>query len=84
MMQAGGLPRVLAAPPPDPTLSDFNQLIWWMVLLKVVIVFLFLLLTTIFMIWAERVSSAACRTRPANRAGPFGLLQPIATRSSCR
>ncbi len=42
-------PHVLAA---DPTLADFNTLIWWMVLLKVGFVFVFLLLTTIFMIWA--------------------------------
>jgi len=79
MMQAGGLPRVLAAPAPDPTLSDFNQLIWWMVLLKVAIVFLFLLLTTMFMIWAERRVIGRMQSRPGpNRAGPFGLLQPIA------
>src|ERR1700720_1883687 len=63
----------------DPTLSDFNQLIWWLVLLKVAIVFLFLLLTTIFMIWAERRVIGRMQRRPGpNRAGPFGLLQPIA------
>src|SRR6202051_4002080 len=67
---------VLAA---DSTLSDFNQLIWWMVLLKVVIVFVFLLLTTIFMIWFERRVIGRMQNRPGpNRAGPFGLLQPIA------
>src|SRR5512142_1713721 len=67
---------VLAA---DPTLSDFNQLIWWMVLLKVGIVFAFLLLTTIFMIWFERRVIGRMQNRPGpNRAGPFGLLQPIA------
>ena len=79
MMQAAGLPQVLAAPPPDPTLADFYQLIWWMVLLKVAIVFAFLLLTTIFMIWAERRVIGRMQNRPGpNRAGPFGLLQPIA------
>jgi NADH-quinone oxidoreductase subunit H len=67
---------VLAA---DPTLSDFNQLIWWMVLLKVGIVFVFLLLTTIFMIWFERRVIGRMQNRPGpNRAGPWGLLQPIA------
>ncbi len=67
---------VLAA---DPTASDFNQLIWWMVLLKVGIVFAFLLLTTIFMIWFERRVIGRMQNRPGpNRAGPFGLLQPIA------
>jgi len=63
----------------DPTLSDFNQLIWWMVLLKAVIVFAFLLLTTIFMIWFERRVIGRMQNRPGpNRAGPFGLLQPVA------
>ena len=62
-----------------PTLSDFNQLIWWLVLLKVAIVFVFLLLTTIFMIWFERRVIGRMQNRPGpNRAGPFGLLQPIA------
>ncbi len=79
MMQAAGLPQVLAAPPPDPTVADFYQLIWWMVLLKVAIVFLFLLLTTMFMIWAERRLIGRMQNRPGpNRAGPFGLLQPVA------
>jgi NADH-quinone oxidoreductase subunit H len=68
--------RALAA---DPTLADFNQLIWWMVLLKVVIVFVFLLLTTIFMIWFERRVIGRMQNRPGpNRAGPWGLLQPVA------
>ena len=67
---------VLAA---DPTLSDFNQLIWWMVLLKVGVVFAFLLLTTIFMIWFERRVIGRMQNRPGpNRAGPWGLLQPVA------
>jgi NADH-quinone oxidoreductase subunit H len=63
----------------DPTLSDFNQQIWWLVLLKVGIVFVFLLLTTIFMIWFERrvIGHMQNRSGP-NRAGPWGLLQPIA------
>ena len=70
------MPDVLAV---DSTLSDFNQLIWWMVLLKVAIVFVFLLLTTIFMIWFERRVIGRMQNRPGpNRAGPFGLLQPIA------
>ncbi|HET9079196.1 MAG TPA: NADH-quinone oxidoreductase subunit NuoH [Trebonia sp.] len=68
--------RVLAV---DPTLSDFNQLIWWMVLLKVGIAFSFLLLTTIFMIWFERRVIGRMQNRPGpNRAGPWGLLQPVA------
>jgi NADH-quinone oxidoreductase subunit H len=67
---------VLAA---DPTLSDFNDIIWWMVLLKVGIIFVFLLLTTIFMIWFERRVIGRMQNRPGpNRAGPWGLLQPVA------
>jgi NADH-quinone oxidoreductase subunit H len=63
----------------SPTLADFSQLIWWMVLLKVGIVFAFLILTTIFMIWFERRVIGRMQNRPGpNRAGPFGLLQPIA------
>jgi NADH-quinone oxidoreductase subunit H len=63
----------------DSTLADFNQLIWWMVLLKVGIVFVFLLLTTIFMIWFERRVIGRMQNRPGpNRAGPWGLLQPVA------
>ena len=54
MMHAGGAAaRAGGSRDQIPTLSDFNQLIWWMVLLKVAIVFLFLLLTTIFMIWSS-------------------------------
>ncbi len=79
MMLDGTLPHALAAPAANPTLSDFNQLIWWMVLIKVGIVFLFLLLTTMFMIWAERRVIARMQNRSGpNRAGPYGLLQPIA------
>jgi NADH-quinone oxidoreductase subunit H len=63
----------------DPTLADFNTLIWWMVLLKVGFVFVFLLLVTMFMIWFERRVLGRMQNRPGpNRAGPFGLLQPIA------
>ena len=79
MMDQGALQHVLAVPAKDPTLLDFYPLIWWMVLLKVAIVFLFLLLTTIFMIWFERRVIGRMQNRPGpNRAGPFGLLQPVA------
>ncbi|HEY7263342.1 MAG TPA: NADH-quinone oxidoreductase subunit NuoH [Trebonia sp.] len=63
----------------DPTLSDFDNVIWWMVLLKVGIAFVFLLLATTFMIWFERRVLGRMQNRPGpNRAGPWGLLQPIA------
>ena len=67
------------APPSEPTLLDFYSTPWWMILLKVAVVFIFLLLTTMFMIWAERRAIGRMQNRPGpNRAGPFGLLQPIA------
>jgi NADH-quinone oxidoreductase subunit H len=81
MIDQAALHHVLAAPAPpsEPTLLDFYPLIWWMVLLKVAAVFIFLLLTTIFMIWAERRVIGRMQNRPGpNRAGPFGLLQPVA------
>jgi NADH-quinone oxidoreductase subunit H len=70
------MPQPLAV---DSTLADFYQLVWWLVLLKVAIVFVFLLLTTVFMIWFERRVIGRMQNRPGpNRAGPWGLLQPIA------
>jgi NADH-quinone oxidoreductase subunit H len=81
MIDQAALHHVLAAPAPpsEPTLLDFYPLIWWMVLLKVAAVFIFLLLTTMFMIWAERRVIGRMQNRPGpNRAGPFGLLQPVA------
>jgi NADH-quinone oxidoreductase subunit H len=79
MMAQGTLPHALAAPAADPTVASFNQLIWWLVLLKVGIIFAFLLLTTMFMIWLERRVIGRMQNRSGpNRAGPFGLLQPIA------
>src|SRR5580704_5812996 len=63
----------------DPTLADFYLVPWWLVLLKVGIVFVFLIFTTIFMIWFERRVIGRMQNRPGpNRAGPFGLLQPVA------
>jgi NADH-quinone oxidoreductase subunit H len=79
MIHTAALSQLPTAPATDSTLADFNQLIWWLVLLKVGIVFLFLLLTTMFMIWLERRLVGRMQNRPGpNRAGPFGLLQPIA------
>jgi NADH-quinone oxidoreductase subunit H len=80
MTDQPALQHVLAAPGSSiPALADFNQLIWWMVLFKVGLVFAFLLLTTMFMIWFERRVIGRMQNRPGpNRAGPFGLLQPVA------
>jgi NADH-quinone oxidoreductase subunit H len=63
----------------EPTLADFNTLIWWMVLLKVAFVFIFLMLLTTFMVWFERRVIGRMQNRSGpNRAGKWGLLQPIA------
>jgi NADH-quinone oxidoreductase subunit H len=63
----------------DPTLADFGHDPWWLIVIKVLFVFLFLLLMTMFMIWFERRVIGRMQKRPGpNRAGPFGLLQPIA------
>src|ERR1700743_2085530 len=76
MSPDGTLPHVLAA---SPTLSDFNQLIWWMVLLKVGIVFAFLLPTPTCMIWFEGRLIGRSQTRPGpTGAAPFGVRPPTA------
>src|SRR6202051_4202651 len=62
-----------------PTLASFDLQPWWMIALKVVAVFVFLLLGTVIAIWAERRLLGRMQNRPGpNRAGPFGLLQPVA------
>ena len=63
----------------DPSLSSFGHDTWWLIAIKVGFIFVFLLLMTMFMIWAERRVIGRMQRRPGpNRAGPFGLLQPIA------
>ena len=62
----------------DPTLLSFGHDPWWMIILKVGFIFVFLLVMTIFLIWAERRVIGRMQRRPGpNRAGPFGLLQPV-------
>src|SRR5437764_7786933 len=69
----------LAAAASDPTLASFGHDPWWVIALKGVFIFVFLLLMTMFLIWAERRVIGRMQTRPGpNRAGPFGLLQPVA------
>jgi NADH-quinone oxidoreductase subunit H len=68
--------HVLAAT--DPTLASFGHDTWWLIILKVGFIFVFLLLMTLFLIWAERRVIGRMQKRPGpNRAGPFGLLQPL-------
>jgi NADH-quinone oxidoreductase subunit H len=75
---ATAAPRASARVTADPTLSSFGHDTWWLVILKVAFIFIFLLLMTMFMIWAERRVIGRMQRRPGpNRAGPFGLLQPI-------
>jgi NADH-quinone oxidoreductase subunit H len=63
----------------DPTLASFGHDPWWLIIIKVLFIFIFLVLMTLFMIWAERrvIGRMQQRLGP-NRAGPFGLLQPLA------
>jgi NADH-quinone oxidoreductase subunit H len=52
---------------------------WWLILGKGVVIFAFLLLSVLMCVWAERRVIARMQLRPGpNRAGPFGLLQPLA------
>jgi NADH-quinone oxidoreductase subunit H len=52
---------------------------WWLILGKGVVVFAFLLISVLMCVWAERRVIGRMQLRPGpNRAGPFGLLQPLA------
>jgi NADH-quinone oxidoreductase subunit H len=52
---------------------------WWLILGKGLVIFVFLLLSVLGCVWAERRVIGRMQLRPGpNRAGPFGLLQPLA------
>ena len=78
MTDHAALQHVLAAPATNPTLSDFNQLIWWMVLLDRASSSSSCCSRRMFMIWPERRVIGRTQNRPGPAGRPFGLLQPIA------
>jgi NADH-quinone oxidoreductase subunit H len=60
-------------------LGIFGKDPFWLVLIKTLVLFVALILLTLFTTWFERrvVARMGQRSGP-NRAGPFGLLQPLA------
>ena len=60
-------------------LGQFGRDPWWLMLAKTILIFLFLVLMTLFLNWYERRLLAKMHVRRGpNRAGPSGLLQPLA------
>jgi NADH-quinone oxidoreductase subunit H len=59
-------------------LRSFGHDPWWLIGAKALVLFVFLLLTVLMSVWAERRIIGRMQLRPGpNRAGPFGLLQPL-------
>ena len=59
--------------------SDWPGNFWLHLLVFALIILAFVILTVIILIWLERRLLGRIQVRPGpNRAGPFGLLQPIA------
>ena len=62
----------------DPSLTTFENDVWWITLIKLVAVFVILLLLTLFTIVYERKVVARMAVRPGpNQVGPGGWLQSL-------
>ena len=69
---------IILAHAEDPTLTSFENEVWWIVLIKLVAVFVLLLLLTLFTIVYERKVVARMAQRPGpNQVGPGGWLQSL-------
>lgn len=69
---------VLAAHAEDPTLTSFEQDVWWIVLIKLVGLFVLLLIMTLFTINYERKVVARMAVRPGpNQVGWRGYLTSL-------
>ena len=72
-LNIGAVYHAAALPP------DWPGNFWLHFLLFTIIILAFILITVLIFIWLERRLLGRIQLRPGpNRAGPFGLLQPIA------
>ncbi len=70
--------QLILAHAEDPTLTTFENDVWWIVLIKLLGVFVLLLLLTLFTIVYERKVVARMAVRPGpNQVGPKGWLQSL-------
>jgi NADH-quinone oxidoreductase subunit H len=79
MAQAPGAPAADSCAGQPYGLGAFGCDPLWLILVKALAIFVFLLLSVLGSVWLERrvMARMALRVGP-NRAGPFGLLQPLA------
>jgi len=73
------LPAINTGAPPAAVPADWPGSFWLHLLVFALIIIIFVLLMVMFFIWYERRLIGRIQVRPGpNRAGPFGLLQPVA------